>query len=183
MKATLLFLLFLLVHSFSASAQSRKLTGQVQLVDIENKDTVIAHTLVILTYKTFSDSVSLGSDLSFTFDHLPDDTFYISFSRPSYPYSTRFRFYPNDEADKKIIIPYQSTCPFDKTKNGICPVCKQQDEVIPIRYGLLAGKINKHQKQGNDKNQKPAKRTFYPGGCMVSPCQASWYCERDRKEF
>jgi hypothetical protein len=171
LKLLLLFLMsFSLVHS-----QTGKITGKLNLLDLENKDFVRDSTYIIVTSKSIHDSVKLDDDFSFHFNNLPADTFYISFSRRSYPHDYRYLIYLNDAENKKINIEYWSTCPYDRTKDGICPICKKKDEVIPIHYGLLASKI--------EKNKKPSKTKYYPGGCLVFDCQASWFCERDKKEF
>ena len=169
-----LLLIFLMSFSYGQS-QTGKITGQLNLLDSENKDFVLHNTYIILTSKNIRDSVKLDDDFSFRFNNLPADTFYISFSQRSYPYDTRYLVYISDAENEKVNIDYSSTCPYDKTKDGICPVCKKKDEVIPIRYGLLTTKIEKDKKQG--------KRKYYPGGCIIFDCQASWYCERDKKEF
>jgi hypothetical protein len=162
--------------SFSyGHSQTGKITGKLNLIDSENKDFVLDNTYIILTSKNIRDSVKLDNDFSFRFNNLPTDTFYISFSRRSYPHNNSYVIYISDAENRKVDIDYLSTCPYDKTKNGICPVCKKKDEVIPIRYGLLITKI--------EKDKKPSKREYYPGGCMIFDCQASWYCERDKKEF
>lgn len=161
---------FILGHS-----QTGSITGKLNLLDSENKSIVLENVYIILTSKNIQDSVKLDEDFSFHFNNLPSDTFYISFSRRSYPYDSRYLIYLSNDENEKVNIDYYSTCPYDKTKDGICPICKRKDEVIPIRYGLLAGKI--------EKNETPSKRQYYPGGCVVFDCQASWYCERDKKEF
>ena len=168
-------LLILLGNCMLGFAQTGKIDGRMNLRDLENKNIVIETTFVILKSKTISDSAKLDKDLSFKFENLPSDTFLVSFSRRSYPYSGEYIFYLKDGETRKLDVPYSSTCPFDKIKDGICPVCKKTDEVIPIRYGLITTKIGK--------DKKPSKRKYKSGGCMISDCQASWFCERDQKEF
>ncbi len=169
-------ILFLLIGcSVYGYSQTGKITGKLNLQDIENKNAVITNTFAILKSKTICDSVKIDENLSFKFESLPSDTFTISFSQPSYPYSGRYIVNLNDGEIENLNVPYSSTCPYEKTKDGICPVCKKKDEVIPIRYGLLAVKI--------EKNKKPSKRKYKPGGCIVMDCQPSWFCERDQKDF
>lgn len=169
-----LFLLFVCIslHSFS---QTGKIIGWLNLQDSENKKKVIENTFVILTSKTFTDTLKIKDDLSFRFDSLKSDTFLLSISPHSYPYNSRYIIHLKDEETQNVNIPYSSTCPYDKSKDGICPVCKKKDEVIPIRYGLIAVKIAK--------NKKPNKRKYKPGGCMIMDCQPNWFCERDQKDF
>lgn len=169
------FILFFLTSFLLGHSQSGNIAGKLNLLDMENKDEVLKNVCIILTSKSFKDSVKLNDDFSFHFTNLPADTFYISFSRRSYPYDSRYMIYLNDKENEKVNIDYSSTCPFDKTKDGVCPICKRTDEVIPIHYGLIISKIQK--------GKKPAKRKYYPGGCVILDCQASWYCERDKKKF
>jgi|JI10StandDraft_1071094.scaffolds.fasta_scaffold84967_4 hypothetical protein len=169
-------LLFFFLMSFSLGhSQNGKITGKVNLLDTENKSHVLDSTYIILASKSIRDSVKLDDDFSFHFSNLPSDTFYISFSRRSYPYDSRYVIYLRNSEIEKVNIDYSSTCPYDKTKDGVCPICKMKDEVIPIHYGLITSKIEKGKKQ--------SKRKYYPGGCLIFDCQASWYCERDKKEF
>jgi hypothetical protein len=175
MNTKIKILLFLIGYSLNGYSQTGKITGKLNLQDLENKDWVIKNTFVILKSKTITDSIKMDKDLSFKFESLPSDTFYISFSRRSYPYDIRYVIHLENSEIKKINIDYSSTCPYDKSKDGICPICKQKDEVIPISYGLLFVKV--------EKDKKPSKRKYYPGGCVVSDCQASWFCERDQIKF
>lgn len=168
-------LLFFLMSFSLGQAQTGKITGKLNLLDFENKDFVLNNVYLILTSNNFKDSVKLNEDFSFNFNNLPADTFYISFSLCSYPYDSRYRIYIRHSENEKVNINYASTCPYDKTNDAVCPICKMKDEVIPISYGLIASKI--------EKDKKPRKREYYPGGCLISDCQASWYCERDKKEF
>ncbi len=173
-KKVKLLLFFLMSFSLSHS-QTGKITGKLNLLDFENKDFVLNYVYIILTSKNIKDSVKLNEDFSFHFNNLPSDTFYISFSRRSYPDDNRYMIYLHNSDYEKVNIDYSSTCPYDKTKDGVCPICKRKDEVIPILYGLISSKIKK--------DKKPGKRKYYPGGCLIFDCQASWYCEIDKKEF
>jgi hypothetical protein len=170
--------LFLLLVSSSlfGFAQAGKIVGWLNLQDFENKKIVIEKTFVVLTSRSITDSAKIANDLSFSFERLPSDTFNISITPHPYPpFSGSYTIHLAAGETKNINIPYSSTCPYDKSKDGICPICKKNDEVIPIRYGLLADKI--------DKNKKPNKRKYKPGGCMIMDCQPNWFCERDQKDF
>ena len=54
-----------------------------------------------------------------------------------------------------------------------CPKCHKPDKVIPICYGLPM-----YDENGNKIGPK-----CYSAGCMVSECDPSWYCERDKYKF
>jgi hypothetical protein len=79
------------------------------------------------------------------------------------------------------VVELNMTFPFDcshnkNSKQKICPVCKKNDEVIPILYGLMGfdAKGNSFFKDYGE---------FMPGGCNVSPCDPTWYCKRDDCRF
>lgn len=55
----------------------------------------------------------------------------------------------------------------------ICPVCKKQDQVIPIIYGLPNKRLLRDARKGRVKL----------GGCEISENAPKWYCKRDKKEF
>jgi len=62
-------------------------------------------------------------------------------------------------------------CKYDSSlKNKTCPICKKQDKVIPIAYGLLV-------------SMKGEGKTFKAGGCNITYCDPNWYCKRDKLEF
>lgn len=172
MNIKLRLLLFFLISFSLGYSQTGKITGKLNLLDIENKDFVLDNMYLLLISKNIRDSVKLNNDLSFHFNNLPSDTFYISFSRRSYPYDNRFVFHLGDGEEKKVNIDYSSTCPYEKTKDGICPICKRKDKVLPIVYGLIVETIE---------NKKV--RKYKPGGCVIFDCQPGWFCERDNNEF
>jgi hypothetical protein len=70
-------------------------------------------------------------------------------------------------------------CPY-KENATICPVCHENDKVIPISYGtpdfrsLLMDK---------DKPKRKPFVDYIPGGCIIRPCQPSMYCKRDKIKF
>lgn len=83
-------------------------------------------------------------------------------------------------------------CPYEKTKNNRCPVCKKKDRVIPIIYGLI-GEITYSNENPNiietngikiiSDSPIIKKKRYKIGGCIISDCQPSWFCERDEKKF
>lgn len=54
-----------------------------------------------------------------------------------------------------------------------CPVCGQQDKIIPVVYG----------KPSNKTLQKANKGKVYLGGCIVTECDPNYYCRRDSTFF
>ena len=77
----------------------------------------------------------------------------------------------------KLNMTFPFDCPYNKNcKQKICPVCKKDDKVIPILYGLMGfdGKGNSFFKDYVE---------FKPGGCVISECDPTWYCKRDACRF
>lgn len=163
---------FLLLNLFASYGQNKgKIIGKLILKDLENKESVIKNTYVILKSKTQIDSVKIDENLNFTFENLKSDTLRIFLSPRSYPVNKFFKFYLKDGEVKNLELPYSSTCPYGKS--NVCPICKKKDKVIPIVYGLIP--------QVNGK--KPKTKKYKSGGCVVSDCQPNWFCQRDKTEF
>ncbi len=67
---------------------------------------------------------------------------------------------------------YQFYLPLHRNEqDSTCPICKMDDEIIPILYGLIIPSPT------NDKQLQK----YRLGGCMVR--NDRWYCERDKIEF
>jgi hypothetical protein len=60
-----------------------------------------------------------------------------------------------------------------KRKPKKCPVCRKNDEVIPIAYGYPGEEMIEDFEAGRIKL----------GGCVIEPDQPRWYCKRDQKPF
>jgi hypothetical protein len=85
--------------------------------------------------------------------------------------------------DTTINMLYSVYCKYDKSaKDKKCPLCGKDDNVIPVRYGLIGATVLKKGKHAL-KNQRQIIDEFFPGGCIVTPCDPSWYCKRDQYEF
>jgi hypothetical protein len=101
----------------------------------------------------------------------------------------------NEEKTEKIIEPdsiqyIKKPCPYQDKGNKVCPVCKKDDKVIPIVYGLIAeikpkdtdeNSINVNGLRITSKEIK--KKKYKSGGCVIKECQPNWFCQRDEKEF
>ncbi|EMR01571.1 hypothetical protein ADICEAN_03308 [Cesiribacter andamanensis AMV16] len=69
-------------------------------------------------------------------------------------------------------IAYLTPCQYNAL-NNVCHICKKQDEVIPIAYGLPMNSTFRRAKKGK----------VYLGGCVVTYCDPNWYCKRDKIVF
>lgn len=165
-------IVILLFNLFTFYGQNKgKINGKLILKDLENKESVIKNTYVILKSKTQIDSVKVDKNLNFTFENLKSDSLRIFISPRSYPVNKFYKFYLKDGEVKDLELSYSSTCPYGKS--NVCPICKKKDKVIPIVYGLIA----------EIKGKKSKTKKFKPGGCVISDCQPNWFCERDKNEF
>ena len=58
-------------------------------------------------------------------------------------------------------------------RSNICPIGNQNDEVIPIVYGLPTQKTVRKAKKGK----------VSLGGCIITGCDPIWYCQRHKHSF
>ncbi len=173
MKTVLLILLF----NVACFAQS-SINGTLVLNDPADHDFVVANTWVVLEQGTRTDSTRIDNNLHFVFKDVTAERPKLKITPRHYPVDTGYSLTNLKEGENKIEINYSPTCPFGKTGN-VCPVCHKSDDVIPISYGLLVT-IEKKESQPD---ASTAKRTYKPGGCVVSDCQPQWHCEHDDKDF
>lgn len=68
------------------------------------------------------------------------------------------------------------TCPYDKTKGqSFCPICKKQDKVKELVFGLPIADKNGH---------LPNDDKYYNGNCFVDAyCNPTKHCTRCNKDF
>ena len=97
--------IFFLGNSLFGFSQTGKITGMLNLQDIENKNIVIENTFVIIKSETISDSIKLDKYLSFKFENLPADSFKLSISPPSHPYDNRYIIHLKAGETENINIP------------------------------------------------------------------------------
>lgn len=77
----------------------------------------------------------------------------------------------------RLTINFPEDCKSNRNALSItCPKCKRTDKILPIVYGLTVPLFDE---TGKLIKSEP----FYSGGCMVTKCDASWYCNRDRLKF
>ncbi len=80
------------------------------------------------------------------------------------------------KTDYRKIFNLMVTCPYDKTKDQLfCPVCKQQDKVLEIVFGLPIYDKNGH---------LPNDGKYYNGDCVVDAyCNPTQHCTRCKRDF
>ena len=57
-------------------------------------------------------------------------------------------------------------------RNKTCPICHENDEVIPIEYGYPSQKLIEDSVKGKARI----------GGCLISVWDPNWYCKRCEDE-
>ena len=175
MKTTIVIILIFL-GSLSCVAQNSVIYGQIVPENPEDSARIIAKSKVVLKINGTKKASYPDKNLNFTFQNLDSDSILIYMEPKSARIETMMMGFlePNDTLFLKI--PYMLTCKYDKSKNNkTCPICKRQDRVIPIVYGLLAY----IQKKG-EVNKEPE---IKEGGCIISNCDPNWYCKRDQIDF
>ena len=58
-------------------------------------------------------------------------------------------------------------------KRPNCPICGENDQVIPIIYGMPAPELFEKEEVGKVRL----------GGCIIDQDNKEWYCKRDGLEF
>jgi hypothetical protein len=81
----------------------------------------------------------------------------------------------NKNGQTVLDLTFPKDCEFNRhTFNDTCPVCKKNDRVVPIVYGLLSPPSLFKGRIFED---------FIPGGCVISDCDPTWYCKIDELSF
>jgi hypothetical protein len=177
-----IFLIIFIIGSYFCVAQPIKIDGKIVLDNEDDKVLVIEKTKIILKQNGFEQITTVNNELGFSFEINNFDMIEITaipkgignISGRSYT----FKNIGMRESDTiKIDFPYSLTCKYDKSiENKTCPICKKQDQVIPISYGLISEESNKLLERGNATKYKT-------GGCVVSDCDPNWFCQRDKLDF
>ena len=172
MKSLITISLFILTFS-PCLAQTTSVNGKL-VVNKEEESDVAQKVTVHLKDGNNLQSVLVDKNLMFSFVNIKNERVVISFSPPSYSTNSAYTINLKDQKNDSIKIPYSSKCKYSKRFDNTCPKCHKKDQVIPISYGLSAS-ISKREEKQNLKT--------FPGGCIISDCQPTWHCERDKLEF
>jgi hypothetical protein len=182
MMKNIIFLIVLIMGSHLCISQTIRIEGKIVLGNENDKVLVIEKTKIILKQNGFEQIATVNNELGFSFEINSFEMIEITaipkgignISGRSYT----FKNIEMRESDTiKIDFPYSLTCKYDKSiENKTCPICKKQDEVIPISYGLISEESNKLL-EGNNTNK------YKSGGCVVSDCDPNWFCQRDKLDF
>ncbi|CAM4114173.1 MULTISPECIES: hypothetical protein [Flavobacterium] len=186
MKKIIILFLITILNSFFGFCQTGEIHGKLILEDLENYQVVLKNTMIILKSKTRNDTIKVDKNLEFKFKNLSTDTLNVFILPRNYPTNTYYRVNLKEGEIQKLELKYSSVCPYSKTQNTICPICKKDDKVISITYGFVAS-VKFRDKDGEitDKNGKPIleERKVKYGGCVVTDCHPNWFCTRDEMEF
>ncbi len=81
----------------------------------------------------------------------------------------------NSTTNAKVIFP--KDCSYNRNSvSKVCPKCHKSDKVIPIYYGLRTIPFDP---QGNLIKEP----RHISGGCVLSDCNPTWFCERNKLRF
>ncbi|WP_417871301.1 hypothetical protein [Winogradskyella sp.] len=175
MRNTFCIILIIIGIKF-CNAQNGVINGKIIAEIPEEKELIAENTKVILEINGVQKTTVVDKNLNFYFRNLESDSIQISTEPHSYMRELIIIGFlkPNDTIDVKI--PYSLSCKYDKSiDNKTCPICKKDDEVIPISYGLTL-EIEKKEKTKKQKEYKS-------GGCVTTGCDPNWYCRRDEIDF
>jgi hypothetical protein len=183
MTKLLSILIFLtLLLNLDAYSQKGKLHIQLKILPELEQFLKTEKINIRITGNTILERQTVGEKQDIYFDSLKTGKFTIQIN--SYIHKDgidkEYRFMSEfiiNKTDSTTIIKmtFPADCKFNRhSLNKVCPKCKRTDKVIPIEYGLPMPDEN-----GNDFLAKK----HYLGGCFVSNCDPSWYCERDKLKF
>ena len=179
MKFNLLYNILFLISFSNGFCQSGEIGGKLLIATEEERNSLPSKVYAILKHENIKDSIQVDANFNFKFENLRSGKYYVSFSVRNYPINRSYIFNLKDGEKINHDIELKPICPFQNSKEKTnCPVCKKDDKVIPIAYGLRVSIVPK-----NKKNKSKAENKVYEGGCVVSDCQPNWYCERDKTEF
>ncbi|WP_103068133.1 hypothetical protein [Aquimarina sediminis] len=127
----------------SSLAQSGVINGALIAETPSEKQQIMEKTKVILNIRGDEKTVSIDKNLKFSFQNLSSDTIQIRTEPPSFSQNRIIIGFLKPDETLVLKIPYSLTCKYDKSKNNkTCPICKKEDNTIPIVYGLIIN-INK----------------------------------------
>jgi hypothetical protein len=201
-KISLILFLFGFVLCFS---QNGRIDGKLILEVEDDYEFVAEKTKVILKIGDENKTVVVDKNLAFSFTNLKSDSISVSVEPSKIGIEIIIVGFLEENENTTIEIPYSITCKYNKSKNNkICPICKKDDQVIPISYGLTAWnndieheeyveyeefksnelivRINKGDSNSN-KNIGSKKNESYSGGCVTTGCDPNWYCKRNDYKF
>ncbi len=108
-------------------------------------------------------------DGKYVFENIQNGKYILNFTDNFY-LNNQFEVKINGKTNADFYV--SKYCKYNENKNGICPICKSKQDVIPIFYGLTTWKFEK-------KNRKK----YHFKGCEISGCDPKWYCKKDQLEF
>lgn len=160
---------FLSIFCTTITAQTVTIKGHIH--DRKRDEPLSFCNIIIqeLKYTTASDI-----DGNFKFENVPLGTYKIKAIYFGYG-DTIVEISITNKTTYELKMELPPPCKYDKNfKNKICPICKKEDQSIPIQYGLIISEKGSE----NDVYEK-----YYPGGCSISKCDPNWYCKRDKIKF
>jgi hypothetical protein len=179
MKFNLLYNILFLISFFQVFCQSGEIGGKLLIATEEERNSLPSKIYAILKHENIKDSIQIDENFNFKFENLRSGKYYVSFSVRNYPINRSYIFNLKENEKINQDIELKPICIFQNSKEKTnCPVCKKDDKVIPIAYGLRVSIVPKGEKENSKTKNK-----VHEGGCVVSDCQPNWYCERDETKF
>lgn len=201
MKNNLSIIIFLLGF-LSCFSQNGRIDGKLILEVEEDYELVAEKTKVFLKIGDEEKTTIVDKNLAFSFTNLKSDSIRISLEPSKIGMNIIIVGFLEQNENATVSIPYSLTCKYNKSKkNKTCPICKKDDQVIPISYGLtvkindkeveeyksnvLVIRINENKGKPNGiiKKNWSENRESYPGGCVTTGCDPNWYCKRNDYKF
>jgi hypothetical protein len=159
---------------------SVELTGQAIKGKINWTDKTFADTNVYITatrIRDIKDSTFVtktNRNLEFLLTLKEKGEYYVRLKHVAYN-DTSFIVNMRGDSSTILTINYPNKiCQYDLARNiKICPITTHRDKIIPISYGLPTRRIFRIAKRNR----------VYLGGCVITDCDPTWYCERHELTF
>lgn len=180
MLTTIRYLLFIGLFLLAGKVFSQKgsISGYL-VIPNASKARFAQDGLVSMKGKQGSQVTTLDKNFTFRFSELTPDTVELRIIVDDDCYDTIIRdVVVLPDANMTVVIKTGNICEYDRSKNDpTCPVCHQNDQTIPVIYGLLV--VTKKRK----KNASEDGVDFIGAGCETTCCDPNWYCKRDKHYF
>ena len=162
MKKPILILLILITGRFCFS-QTGTIKGYIQ-DNIENEGLALAQVYLV------DSMIGTYTDLNgnFIIDSIPDGTYDLKIFSIGYGDTLVKSIQVFKDSVTLLVINFPPPCPKNVT-NKVCPLCKSDDKLIPIRYGVLI--------------PTDFKEEVYQVQWDGKPCDPRWFCKRDELKF
>jgi len=160
-------LIYLILFS---CCNAQNLSGKIKDSLIFRKIENTIFNLKLINEKTKEElTTTTNQNGEFEFQNLENGKYRLAIQNEEYQ-KNEFQIDFNKNLNKIFFA--EKFCKYRINKSKTCPICKSDENVIPIFYGLTTTKFMKRNK-----------KKYHFAGCETSSCDPKWYCKTDKTEF